>query len=205
MGVSLKTEQRRSHIAVSSFRPWVRRAEGYRGTRHLQSCRQVPGKPRRPPSLRLICIVFPAYSSFSVFRETPMAFFCDYFKKLNCYNFLKKVCLGYAEQPRARHRQEGPGGLRSVLYGKTYPESCGQSALKPEALMIGVQRSRSFFRMAENSSGVVPTASLPRPSIFPTTSGDLTALTMGRRPSASWPGRRWRSSPRPRFRGIPLP
>jgi len=86
MGVSLKTEQRRSHIAVSSFRPWVRRAEGYRGTRHLQSCRQVPVKPRRPPSLPLIYIVFPAYSSFSVFRETSVAFFCDYFKKLNCYD-----------------------------------------------------------------------------------------------------------------------
>jgi hypothetical protein len=29
MGVSLKTEKRRSHSTVSSFRPWVRRAEGY--------------------------------------------------------------------------------------------------------------------------------------------------------------------------------
>jgi hypothetical protein len=43
------------------------------------------GEPRRPPSLPLVCIVFAAYSSFSVFRGTPMAFFCDYFKKLNCY------------------------------------------------------------------------------------------------------------------------
>ena len=51
MGVSLKTEQRRSHRAVSSFRPWVRRD----------------------------------HSSFSVLREAPMAFFCDYFKKLNGY------------------------------------------------------------------------------------------------------------------------
>jgi hypothetical protein len=84
MGVSLKTEQRRSHIAVSSFRPWVRRAEGYRGTSYLQSCRQVPVKPRRPPSLPLICIVFPAISSFSVFRETPMAS-AIHFKELNCY------------------------------------------------------------------------------------------------------------------------
>ena len=31
--------------------------------------------------------VFPAYSSFSVLRETPMAFSCDYFKKLNCYDY----------------------------------------------------------------------------------------------------------------------
>ena len=43
-------------------------------------------KPRRPPSLRLICLVFPDHSSFSVLRETPMAFSGDYFKKLKCYN-----------------------------------------------------------------------------------------------------------------------
>jgi hypothetical protein len=29
MRVSLKTEQRRCHTAVSDSRPWVRRAEGY--------------------------------------------------------------------------------------------------------------------------------------------------------------------------------
>jgi hypothetical protein len=58
MGVPLKTEKRRSHISVSSLRSWVRRAEGYWGTRHLKLCRQVPVKPRRPPSLRLICEVF---------------------------------------------------------------------------------------------------------------------------------------------------
>jgi hypothetical protein len=85
MGVSLKTEQRRSHRAVSSFRPWVRRAEGYRGTRQMKPCIEVPVKPRRPPSLPLIYGGFPAYSSFSVLRETPVAFFCDNFKKLNCY------------------------------------------------------------------------------------------------------------------------
>ena len=73
MGVSLKTEQRRSHTAVSSFRPWVRRAEGYRGTRRLEPCMRVPVKPRRPPSLLLVCEVLPDHSSFSVFRETPVA------------------------------------------------------------------------------------------------------------------------------------
>jgi hypothetical protein len=85
MGIPLKTEQRRRHTAVAGFRPWVRRAEGYRRIRHLKCRWQVPVKPRRPPSLPLVCIVFAAYSSFSVFRGTPMAFFCDYFKKLNCY------------------------------------------------------------------------------------------------------------------------
>jgi hypothetical protein len=85
MGVSLKTEQRRSHTTLSGFRPWVRRADGYRGTCHLKTCGHVPVKPRRPPSLTLICSVFPDHSSFSVFRETPMAFSCDYFKKPNGY------------------------------------------------------------------------------------------------------------------------
>ena len=80
MEVFLKTEQRTSHIAVSRFGQWVRRAEGYRGTRHLQPSRQSPVKLHRPPSLPLISRDYSAYSSFSVFRETPMAFFCAYFK-----------------------------------------------------------------------------------------------------------------------------
>jgi hypothetical protein len=73
MGVSLKTEKRRSHSTVSSFRPWVRRAEGYWRTCQRKLCMEVPVKARRPPSLPLICEVFPDHSSFSVFRETPMA------------------------------------------------------------------------------------------------------------------------------------
>jgi len=86
MGVSLKTEERRSHSAVASFRPRVRRAEGYRRMRQLKLCMVVPGKPRRPPSLRLICETFPGHSSFSVLRETPMASTPTYFRKLNCYD-----------------------------------------------------------------------------------------------------------------------
>jgi hypothetical protein len=40
-----------------------------------------------PPAFAApICGVFPAYSSFSVFREIPMAFFFDDFKKLNGYD-----------------------------------------------------------------------------------------------------------------------
>src|SRR5512136_2266125 len=85
MEVSLKTEQRRSHSAVSSFRPWVRPAEGCWGTCQRKLCMPVPVIPRRPPSLPLICEVFPDHSSFSVLRETPMAFPCNYFKKLNGY------------------------------------------------------------------------------------------------------------------------
>jgi hypothetical protein len=73
MGVPLKTEQRRSHTPVSSFRPWVRRAE--KGWRFCQRkfCMEVPVKPHRPPSLPLVCVVFPDHSSFSVLRGTPMA------------------------------------------------------------------------------------------------------------------------------------
>ena len=85
MGISFKTEQQRSHSAVSSFRPWVRRAEGYRGTRHLKPCMEVPVNLRRPISLPLICELSPDHSSFSILKETPMAFPCDYFKKLNYY------------------------------------------------------------------------------------------------------------------------
>jgi hypothetical protein len=70
---------------MSSFMRWVRRAEGYRGARHLKGRMEVPVKLRRPPSLPLPCEVFPDHSSFSVLKETPMAFFCDYFKKLTCY------------------------------------------------------------------------------------------------------------------------
>ena len=83
MGVSLKTEKRSSHSAVSSFRSWVRRAEGCGGTRQLKPCWHVPVKPRRPPLLPLVCEVLPDHASFSVLRETPMTFFCNYFKTEN--------------------------------------------------------------------------------------------------------------------------
>jgi cob(I)alamin adenosyltransferase len=60
MGVSLKTEQRRSHTTVTSLRPWVRRAEGYRGTCHIKPSMEVQVKPRRPylHSLSRILFVF---------------------------------------------------------------------------------------------------------------------------------------------------
>ena len=74
MGVSLKTEQRRSHTAVAGFGPWVRRAEGYRETCRIRPSGQVPVNPRRPPSLPLVCEVYPDLSLFCVLRETPMAF-----------------------------------------------------------------------------------------------------------------------------------
>jgi len=41
------------------------------------------------PSLPLVCEAFPDLSSFSVLRETPMAFSCDNFKQLKCYKNFK--------------------------------------------------------------------------------------------------------------------
>jgi hypothetical protein len=94
MEVSLKTEKRSSHITVARFRPWVRRAEGYRGTCQLKPCMEVLVKPRRPPSLPIICMLFPDQSSFSVLRETSVTFSCDHFKKLKCYvSFISPVNL----------------------------------------------------------------------------------------------------------------
>jgi hypothetical protein len=76
---------------LSSFRPWLRRAEGYWGTGQRKLCMEMPVKPRRPPSLPLMCEVLADHSSFSVLRETPMAFSCDNFKKLNCYRPFDRV------------------------------------------------------------------------------------------------------------------
>ena len=70
---------------MSSFGPWVRRAESNWGTCRRKLRMGVRVKPRRPLSLALICVMFPDYSSFSVFRETLVAFPCKYFKKLNGY------------------------------------------------------------------------------------------------------------------------
>jgi len=83
MEVSLKTEKRRSHFPVFSFRQRLRRAEGLQG----MTTEDLHGNVRRsaPPALLpLISIVIPDHSSFSVLRETPMTFACGHFKKLKC-------------------------------------------------------------------------------------------------------------------------
>jgi len=90
MGVSFKTEQPRSLCPLARFRPWVRRAEGYWGTCHLKLCMEVPVKPRRPPSLPLICLIFPDHSSFSVLKETPVTSTRYRFKKVKCY---ENICF----------------------------------------------------------------------------------------------------------------
>ena len=84
MGVSLKTEKRRSHCPVFSFRQRVRRAEGLPG----MTTEDLHGNERRsaPPALLPpICMVIPDHSSFSVLRETPVTFACGHFKKPNVF------------------------------------------------------------------------------------------------------------------------
>jgi hypothetical protein len=101
MGVSLKTEKRRSHRPVFSFRQRVRRtndvrwrAEGLPGI----TTEDLHGNERRsaPPAwLPPICMVIPDYSSFSVLRETPVTFAFAHFKKLKCYSYTKLQQLRY--------------------------------------------------------------------------------------------------------------
>ena len=88
MGVSLKTEKRRSHCPVFSIRQRVRRtndvrwrAEGLPGitTEHLHGHERRSAPPALLPP---IYMVIPDYSSFSVLRETPMTFAYGHFKKL---------------------------------------------------------------------------------------------------------------------------
>jgi hypothetical protein len=86
MGVSLKTEKRRIHCPVFSFRPWVRRAEGLPG----MTTEDLHGNDRRsaPPAngrrwsalLPPICMLIPDHSSFSVLRETLMTSSCGFSK-----------------------------------------------------------------------------------------------------------------------------
>jgi hypothetical protein len=106
MRVPLKIEQRRRHTSMAGSKPWVRRAEGYRANRHVIPSWQVPVRPRRPPSLPLICTVFPAHSSFSVFRGTPMA--CAiHFKELNCYPVEHRVGGDDIDREAMRRRNRG--------------------------------------------------------------------------------------------------
>jgi hypothetical protein len=79
MGVSLKTEKRRSHCPVLCFRQRVRRAEGLPGmtTEDLHGYERQSAPPALPP---FVCMVTFDHSSFSVLRETLMACVCCHFK-----------------------------------------------------------------------------------------------------------------------------
>jgi hypothetical protein len=88
MGVSLKTEKRRSQCPVFSFRQRVRRAERFPGmtTENLHGHERLSAPPAWLPP---ICMVIPDHSSFSVLRETPVTFACGHFEKLKCYKRIK--------------------------------------------------------------------------------------------------------------------
>jgi hypothetical protein len=65
-------------------------------------------------------------SSFSVLRGTPIAFFCYYFKKLNCYNF----SFLDGSHDRRRHlsiseswEPGSMGDIGSTLYHGKFPRS----------------------------------------------------------------------------------
>jgi hypothetical protein len=114
MEVSLKTEQRRSHTTVSSFRPWMRRAEAYWGTCRRKFYVEVLVKPRRPPSLPLFCVVFPDHSSFSVLRETSVAFPRYHFKKLKCYSYFNLFCPFFKAKRLKPHPCQSDGSRRRL-------------------------------------------------------------------------------------------
>ena len=81
MGVSLKTEKRRSQCPVFGFRPRVKRAEELPG----MTTEDLHGHERRsaPPAwLPPTCMAIPDHSSFSVLRETPMTFAFGHFKMI---------------------------------------------------------------------------------------------------------------------------
>jgi len=84
VGVPLKTEKRRSHCPVFSFRPRVRRAEGLPGMT-TEDLHGHEGRSAPPALLPLVCMVIPDHSSFSVLRGTPTTFAYGHFKKLECY------------------------------------------------------------------------------------------------------------------------
>jgi hypothetical protein len=80
MRVSLKTDKRRSHCPVFSFRPRLRRAEGLPGMT-TEDLHGNEGLSTPPALLPLICMVILDHSSFSVLRETHMTFACGHFNK----------------------------------------------------------------------------------------------------------------------------
>jgi hypothetical protein len=76
---------------------------GLPGNRHGRTCMEVPVELSRPPSLPLICKVFPDHSSFSVLGETPMIFSSHHFKKLKRYQ-KRRIC-----RPRRSHDSNHAG------------------------------------------------------------------------------------------------
>ena len=86
MGVSLKTENEEYPGKAVQIRGCEGGRRSFTGT-SMQSFRwHVPRQPsaRLTRGLKLDAVVWLLRCSF--FRETSMAFFSDYYKKLNCYD-----------------------------------------------------------------------------------------------------------------------
>jgi hypothetical protein len=86
MGVSLKTENEEYAGKSMQIRGSEGGRRGFTGIRQQGLAWRIP----RWPSARLTHGLKPVAALWllrcSVFRETPMAFSCNYFKKLNCYD-----------------------------------------------------------------------------------------------------------------------
>jgi hypothetical protein len=85
MGVSLKTENEECAGKTRQIRGGEGGRRGFTGTCQLGIRWGVPRWPsaRLTHGLKLDTAMW--LLRCSVLRETPMAFFCDNFKKLNCY------------------------------------------------------------------------------------------------------------------------
>jgi hypothetical protein len=91
MGVPLKTENEEYARKTMQIRSSEGGRRGFTGTSMEGFRWQIPRKPsaRLTHSLQLVTVVW--LLRCSVLRGTPMAFFCYYFKKLNCYVPEKEV------------------------------------------------------------------------------------------------------------------
>jgi hypothetical protein len=93
MGVPLKTENEEYAGKTSQIRGSEGGRQGFTGTCQQGLTWRVP----RQPSARLTHGPELATALWllrcSVFRGTPMAFFCEYFKKLTCYAGDRNGCV----------------------------------------------------------------------------------------------------------------
>jgi len=108
MGVPLKTENEEGAGKTLQIRGSEGGRRGVPGTCPLGMTWRVPRKPsaRLTHGLELAMKVWRLRCS--VFRGTPMAFFCVYFKELNCYKFscyiaLTISALAWSEKSSQKH------------------------------------------------------------------------------------------------------
>jgi hypothetical protein len=89
MGVPLKTENEECAGKTLQVRDSEGGQRGFIGTCQLGITWRVPWSPSAHLTHGLELAIKVWRLRCSVFRGTPMAFFCVYFKELNCYQSLK--------------------------------------------------------------------------------------------------------------------